>query len=267
MRQRVRSNTIVVKRYNTAIQVRMPLGKKPVGSEMVKRGKRQAVKIFTFQSQRRARIHMDLYGHLYTHVIDLTYPGEWITRDARIEAGHLKRFLQVLERIGVIEYFWVKEYQVRGVLHFHVLVDRFIDKDLIRSKWSKIIGAVARTRIDVIRSKKGMAQYVVNYWTKEEQKTIPEGVTGHGRWWGSNRSIKPTEEVTMIYTDPDECRRLLRPVDKFYETKLKEWGKKTGKVYRRRCKRVGFTAFGLADAMSKIIYRTITYRGCPDVIV
>lgn len=245
----------------------MPLGSLPEDSPRRIRGKRKPVTIFTFSSMRRCRLHMDLHGHLYSHVIDLTYPGDWVTSDARLEAGHLKRFIQWLERIGVTEYFWAKEYQERGVLHFHVLIDRFVDKDRIREKWAKIIGALARTRIDVIRSQKGMAQYVVNYWTKPEQKTIPDGVSGHGRWWGSNRSIKPTEEVTLVYNDPSACRRLFRPIDKFYSVKLREWGERSGRVYKRHRKRQGFTAFGLADAFERVIYRTIAYQGGPDVLL
>ena len=245
----------------------MPIGPLPEGMPRRVRGKRMPVSIFTFQSMRRARLHMDLYGHLYSHVIDLTYPGGWITQDARLEESHKRRFIQWLERIGVKDYFWAKEYQTRGALHFHVLVDRFIDKDLIRARWARIIGGLARTRIDVIRSRGSMGTYIINYWSKPEQKTIPEGVTGHGRWWGSNRAIKPLDTVTLVYHDPFDCKRLMRPLDKYYDTKLREWGKRAGRVYKRHKKRVGFLAFGLADQMERVLYRSVAYGGCPDVVL
>jgi len=210
---------------------------------------------------------MELYGERYTHVIDLTYPGDWLTTDARIEQGHLKAFIRKLNQLGVQDYFWVKEYQERGTMHFHVLQDRFIDKHQVKAIWEGIIGRPARTNIDRIRSKKGMAQYVMSYWTKIEQKTIPEGVTGHGRWWGSNNAIKPTDEVSLRFQSRKEAAFIMRHVDNYYGRLLKEWGKRSGRIYKRPARRQGFTVIGAGDRVEKVFLRLVTGYGSPEIIL
>ena len=264
---RVHQKILRVKRFGSAIQVSKPVGRVP-GTDYRRVGaKRQPVKMFTFSSMRRARIHMELYGDRYTHVIDLTYPGDWVTTDVRIEQNHLKKFLQKMLRLGVQDYFWAKEYQERGVIHWHILVDRFIHKDRIKAMWAEIIGEAARTNIDKIRSKKGMAQYVMAYWTKKEQKTIPEGVTGHGRWWGSNNAIKPTDEVSLRFQSRKEAAFIMRHVDNYYGRLLKEWGKRSGRIYKRPARRQGFTVIGAGDRVEKVFLRLVTGYGSPEIIL
>lgn len=264
---RVQHKTLCVKRFGSAIQVSKPLGKIP-GEEYRRVGaKRQPVTIFTFASKRRARLHMELYGDRYTHVIDLTYPGDWVTTDVRIEQKHLTRFLKKLVRFGIVDYFWAKEYQARAVIHWHVLIDRFVPKDLVKAWWAEIIGAPARTNIDKIRDKTAMGQYVLQYWTKEEQKTIPEGVTGHGRWWGSNNPIKPTDEVTLRFKSAKEASTIMRHTDRFYGHLLKDWGKKAGRIYKRPARRAGFTVFGVGDRVEKVFLRLVTGFGSPEIIL
>jgi len=267
VQRRVASSELKVKRYGAAIQVSRPIGESPMSIQKRVGAKRKNVQMFTFGSMRRARIHMELYGSRYTHVVDLTYPGEWVTKNARIEQGHLKAFIRRLLRLGVKDYFWVKEYQERGALHFHVLIDRFVDKGLVKEMWAGILGAPARTNIDKIRNQKGMGQYVMSYWTKQHQKTIPEGVQGHGRWWGSNNTIKPTDEVLLRFKSRKEASFILRHLDKFYEKVLKEWGKKSGRVYTRPSRRQGFTVFGEGDRFERVFLRLVAGYGSPEILI
>lgn len=267
MQTRVRQKTLRVKRFGPAFQLSKPIGKKPQGAMMVVGAKRSPISIFTFASRRRLRLHLEMYGESYSHEITLTYPGEWVTTDVRIEQKHLTAFLRKLRAQGVEIYLWRKEYQERGAIHWHVLVDRFIDKDWVRDSWAGILGAPARTRIAKIRDKDRMRRYLSCYFGKLEQSTVPDGVVGHGRWWGSNRPIKPTDEVTLRFKSAKEASAIMRHTDRFYGHLLKDWGKKAGRIYKRPARRAGFTVFGVGDRVEKVFLRLVTGFGSPEIIL
>lgn len=267
MQTRVRQKTLRVKRFGPAFQLSKPIGKKPRGGTKEAGAKRNPISIFTFASRRRLRLHLEMYGESYTHEITLTYPGEWVTTDVRIEQKHMAAFLRKLLAHGVEFYLWRKEYQERGAIHWHVLVDRFINKDWIRDSWAGILGAPARTRIDKIRDKDRMRRYLSCYFGKLEQSTVPVGVVGHGRWWGSNRPIKPTDEFTLHFDDPKEAATILRNMDRWYGVQLKGWGTVSGKVYKRPARRAGFTIFGVGDRAEYVFTRLVTGYGNPEILL
>ena len=72
--------------------------------------------------------------------ITLTLPSEQIHVDKTIKNQCLNQFLIEIQRFyKVRNYLWRAERQENGNLHFHVLIDRFIDWSEMRDRWNRII--------------------------------------------------------------------------------------------------------------------------------
>lgn len=74
----------------------------------------------------------------HSHIVfaTLTLPSAQEHGDNEIKRSVLMPFLQQIKRKhGVGEYFWSAEPQKNGNLHFHVLFDRYIDKDRLNDHW------------------------------------------------------------------------------------------------------------------------------------
>lgn len=102
---------------------------------------------------------------------------------------------------------WVMEFQGRGAAHIHILLTHPIDKDRVREKWAalwkkrvmELCGQeifermrAAACNVERLSQRHHALDYVCRYAGKEEQKTIPSGLGGFGRWWGvrGDRSVE-----------------------------------------------------------------------------
>lgn len=80
-----------------------------------------------------------LYSPKHAHVtfLTLTLCADQIHSDNELKRSALMPFIQRLQReLGVCEYFWKMEPQRNGRAHFHLLIDRYIDKDLLQNYWN-----------------------------------------------------------------------------------------------------------------------------------
>lgn len=100
------------------------------------------------------------------------------------------RFLRCL-RNEIGEFLWVREFQGRGVVHFHVLTEKLVGQDRVSEVWSRASGQlydddVRRhgVKVDEISSQRGVRNYLGRYIGKEKQKTLPKGIDGAGRTSG-----------------------------------------------------------------------------------
>jgi len=118
--------------------------------------------------------------------------GKWrvmITLTYRVDPGpekaksDLHRFCQELRRRG-LSGLWFMEFQLRGVVHYHILCTGYVPKEWVSSTWGRIVGdkEVERvgTRVEWLRTQG--AGYVAKYAVKSEQKEAPG--EGWGRFWG-----------------------------------------------------------------------------------
>jgi len=115
---------------------------------------------------------------------------------------------------GGVSCLWRMELQKRGVEHFHLVIFGvdFMPKDWLSKSWWEVCGKVteehlkAGTRVENIRSKRGVVWYVAKYISKAE-----EGVTT-GRVWGllGRKNWKMQKVVT--YNITHEQRLLLAEV-------------------------------------------------------
>jgi len=59
--------------------------------------------------------------------------------DKTLNAQALNQLFVVLRRWRVENYVWVTERQDNGSIHWHIILDRFIDKDKVRRSWNSIL--------------------------------------------------------------------------------------------------------------------------------
>ena len=170
---------------------------------------------------------------VWKSMITLTYPQEF-PHSGREAKGDLNRVLNFVRRIRPRGYyFWFCEFQKRGAVHFHILVD-FVpegdDVDRLISIWTQKmshyrycplnddfsprysdnrhgvncwIEAVkfCRYRIwEMLRDQDGAKKYVTKYALKPYQKKVPIWYKDVGRFWGHSRGMpqKPVTEVIDI---------------------------------------------------------------------
>lgn len=119
----------------------------------------------------------------------LTLPSDQVHDDRDIKRKVLMPFIQKLKREhGIQEYFWKAEKQGNGNIHFHLFVDRYIDKDQLNLKWNVTTNAlgyldryVARTgdhnppstKINVCPDQMSLVKYLMKYVTKSPTKCYP----------------------------------------------------------------------------------------------
>ena len=259
---------IEVKVYNDAIQVSKPLGAKPGEEKELRIGLKKVINKFSSKTKKSILLWFALFGNLLDREITLTYPADYPV-NIREAQKDLESILRWLKRKGVKSYIWFKEYQERGAIHFHILIDSvFIHHEELSLRWSKRIKSLdpsAGTSIRKIREKTKMRTYVTKYFGKEEQKTVPEEVTGHGRWWGSNKKIAPTDHFVLEYDTRKDLSKVYRVIDNYYGNLLKRWSMVTRRKYKRTRKRTGFTVFEDGSKVEKVILRMLTEHDATNV--
>lgn len=186
--------------------------------------------------------------------VTLTYPATW-PEDPHVWKEHLdawlKRLRRQFERTTVI---WKLEFQSRGAPHFHLLVfgPRWIDPKWLSRTWFQIVASgderhlQAGTKVEFIRSWKGVMFYASKYLAKKTQENIP---AFPGRFWGvSFRVYLPIElaVVPMEFTTFYRTRRLLIKGRLAQASKPASSTKVTCPPYRHRIRgqHQGLTLFG-----------------------
>jgi len=152
---------------------------------------------------RRLRRYLQNCNANYQVMVTLTYPDVF---PSVVESKqHLNNFLQALYRDdGVKSVLWVMEFQQRGAVHYHLLIDKqFITHERIALMWfAATKGAsnvLAGTRTERIVEKSGLSGYLSKYLSKNYQKIAAKGMQT-GRYWGvrGDNSVKPMEAVKLV---------------------------------------------------------------------
>jgi len=145
----------------------------------------------------------------YFTFVTLTLSSKQKHSDQYIRRYMLNQFIQICERKhNVWHHFYVCEKQKNGNIHFHLLMDSYIDWRIIREHWNKIQdihGYITpfrklyshsnpnSTDIHGLREVKDVVSYVVKYMTKEQ-----DTLKVKGRIWGCSdalRKLIPYEKV------------------------------------------------------------------------
>lgn len=145
------------------------------------------IKELSDASVRRMKLHCRNMPHA-NYIITLTYPKDFPSDGRRVKK-HLELMRDWFRYRGVSA-FWFLEFQARGAPHFHLFTDNPVIKEELSKKWYEVVGSGdikhlrAGTQIQRIRKPHAIAAYAAKYATKPEQKTVPEGYSNVGRFWG-----------------------------------------------------------------------------------
>lgn len=200
-------------------------------------GNSTKVKEYNPRTARRLGLHLSEFGHLYSKEITLTWPKEFPMDGLVVREKRLK-MLRKLKTYGVEEYTHALEFQERGAPHIHILVDKYVDLKWLASSWYKIVGSEdpkhlkAGTEINEIRDMTRTRIYMCSYAKKKDQKELPEGYTECGRFWDSNRSVKPHEVEVCEYDDTRHMNRESRNITRWRKAVKRAVQKSTGKKYK-----------------------------------
>lgn len=188
------------------VKIRMINGKKGKKKRV---GIRGAVRGFSHASRTRmqqklAQIPTDVPLPI---MMTLTYHLKW-PDDGVGWHDHLDIFFKDFEQsYGQHPIVWKMEYQERGAPHFHLLIFMGTDVDIpwVKWLWTRIAGAGSVphgtqgvSRVERVRSWRGVASYTAKYFAKFTQSGDDD--TASGRHWGVRRWALLGVEV---------CRKLL----------------------------------------------------------
>ncbi|WGH76132.1 hypothetical protein P8625_02900 [Tenacibaculum tangerinum] len=143
----------------------------------------------------------------YPAFVTLTLPSKQVHSDKVLRKAHTRYIENLQKTYGVKHYVWKAEAQKNGNIHFHLLVDRWIDWTVHRKLWNKQLDKLGYidtfqkqyghrnpNTIDVHslkRDKKGrklknIGNYIIKYMTKREFGKRPI----LGKIWGCSNATK-----------------------------------------------------------------------------
>lgn len=140
--------------------------------------------------------------------LTLTLPGVATADHKAIKRKVLDPFFTYSRNVlGLRDYVWTAELQDRGEIHFHVLVNQFLDKGRIRKAWNEACarsGIVAMseanqqpsTEIEGVKSYNGSKAYAAKYLGK----ALKSGAI-IGRIWSGSHSVTGFGSITTNEVD------------------------------------------------------------------
>lgn len=189
----------------------------PVAGEKKSGGERGKCSELSYKSLQNLRYLVAHTTIVFQSMITLTYPAEFPYDQATIKK-HLDTFLKALDRAIKTElsYLWIMEFQRRGAPHYHVWINEALPVPLIEFKrkgkqsaivnpdrqkwcsetWFRIVESNDMKHLragacwEAVRDVDGAKKYITKECSKKHQKTLPDGWTNAGRWWGASRDVK-----------------------------------------------------------------------------
>ena len=122
----------------------------------------------------------------------LTLSSTQVHNDKEIKSKILEPFLKKLKyNYDIVNYFWRAEPQANGNIHFHLVIDKFVDKSDLQTFWNfyqNKLGYVDRyyditgkvnppsTQVQVFAGNAKSIEYLLKYLTKENTRRKIEGL-------------------------------------------------------------------------------------------
>ncbi|MFC0181479.1 hypothetical protein SAMN04515674_104256 [Pseudarcicella hirudinis] len=140
---------------NFLMSVELTTGMKYATDSKTKNGEK-SFSLLADQVKRISGVEYQQNNQVYPTFITLTLPSKQLHHDNFIKNECLDPFIEwlksdreyitrkgkgkgLLQGCNVKVYLWRAETQKNGQLHFHIIVDRWIDKDQIRWRWNQIV--------------------------------------------------------------------------------------------------------------------------------
>ncbi len=142
--------------------------------------------------------------------LTLTLPGVATADHKAIKNKVLDPFFTYCRnRMGLKDYVWTAELQERGEIHFHAIVNTFMDKQRVRDAWiracenSGIVDMTTKgnrpaTEIEKCKSYNGSKAYAAKYLGK----ALKSG-TISGRLWSGSRSVTGPRAISTNEIEAD----------------------------------------------------------------
>lgn len=214
---------VKVKAQGMMLIVRFPKRKEKTAMEEGERKKRGTIKGFSKKSQSRLKrmlFSLDLERR-GMHFITLTLRENFTHSQVR---AFLRRLYRRWGRMPVI---WRKEYQARGVVHYHMIVitRAWMDYDFLAEMWADVCGVDYYPQVKGVfiqEASPKLRAYILKYTskgapgclTRERQAGAPSVLDEHditGRFWGvENKSLLPYAPIVEVMFIPDFAREALR---------------------------------------------------------
>ena len=165
--------------------------------------------------------------------LTLTYPGEY-SHDSAVWKRDLDTFFKRVRRMfpGAAAV-WKMEPQKRGAPHFHLLVwgvNRWYLDAWSRAAWYDVVGSkdnkhfVHGTKVEEIRTWRGVKSYVSKYLGKMPDVTEIEGWEYPGRWWGVFAADNlPWGECIKVGLPLAESKLIIRTMRKYAKIKGRDF--------------------------------------------
>lgn len=135
----------------------------------------------------------------------------------------LKPFLRWLRDNHKINgYVWVREFQKNGMIHYHMVYDKFIIKTSITRKWNKLMKNAGyldewyrknpgktypSTRVDKAQNPEQCAWYMQKYMSKamkdndqKDESQNDDGVDRSGKLWDASMNLKAGKTFAIEFT-------------------------------------------------------------------
>lgn len=185
--------------------------------------KRGRVRSWSRKSRYRLmeRVSAALFQAARYGLVSLTYPKAY-EGDPLVFKAHLKAFRKRWERRwGAAQAVWVMEFQRRGAVHFHLVIEltHIEDADLqawAAQAWYEVVGSedpqhlIHGAHTQEAWSPIGARRYLMAELSKYKQKQLPTGMEAAGRWWGLWRTEKREVELPLTWDEFYRVRRVLR---------------------------------------------------------
>lgn len=159
--------------------------------------------------------------------LTLTLPFDQTTTDVHIKRYLLTPFIAYLKTTNKINYyFWKAEAQSNGNIHFHILIDKYIDKNEINRAWNSFCSSyytkqtgqtresiknAPSTKIEAPKNGDSIENYVLKYALKEDSHRKI-----NGRIWGMSDELREidvpifemSDEIAKCITDLDKVKKI-----------------------------------------------------------
>lgn len=183
----------------------LPFSASPCGPQRLPRsgGGRRGLAGCSRHSRRRLRRWVENSVVRPYALFTCTYPAEFPA--PRAGKVHLRALLRLLLAAGMHTVTWVMEFQRRGAVHFHLLLDRFLDFSVAAELWRRATRGLANesagTEVRKVRDVSKTSRYLAKYLSKNESK---QGFTGAGRCWGRVGDVRESPVEAVAFVGPGE---------------------------------------------------------------
>ena len=135
----------------------------------------------------------------------------------------------------VRQFFWRAEVQSNGNIHYHILFDAFVNKDVLKRVWNNQLvkmgykPAYNSTRIESLRNVKDVVAYVCKYLTKADTHDKKTGKTKRpiiGKMWGCSKDLLKLDYPKFYESDTVHLNELINRMEKIdLDDSIKDWVK------------------------------------------